>query len=68
MDHVEEYRKPKDHGDEDDLTKKLRAEGCAPKIESSPEPEEDLLPIKPKKGIHPLFLRFLAHLSTKCSR
>ena len=35
VDHVEEYRKPKEHGDEDDLTMKVRAEGIAPRIPES---------------------------------
>ena len=36
VDHVEEYRKPKEHGDEDDITKKIRAEGIAPKVPEMP--------------------------------
>mgnify|MGYP000042987014 CR=1 FL=1 len=52
VDHVEEYKKPKEHGDEDDVTVKLRHEGCAPQIPKSPEPpsEEDPLPAM-KKGL-----------------
>ncbi|KAL4220401.1 RNA-binding motif protein [Mactra antiquata] len=54
VDHVEEYRKPKEHGDEDEITKKLRAEGCAPKIQESPErisseDEPPLVKVKVKK-------------------
>ena len=41
MDHVKDYKMPKEHGDEDDLTKKVRSEGCAPKLESSTEEEEE---------------------------
>ena len=33
---MEEYRKPKEHGDEDDITKKIRAEGIAPKVPEMP--------------------------------
>jgi len=53
---VANYRPPKEHGDEDDLTKKLREEGCAPTVESSEEEQESddgLLPmpdVKKKKG------------------
>lgn len=54
MDHVANYRPPKDSEDIDDITKRLREEGCAPKLASSSESEsedEHLLPIKkPKKG------------------
>ncbi|WAR28138.1 RBMX2-like protein [Mya arenaria] len=49
VDHVEEYRKPKETGDEDDNTVKLRTEGCAPRLPSSPEPEEEPLQIIVKK-------------------
>ena len=38
VDHVEEYRKPKEHGDEDDLTMKVRAEGIAPRLPESIAP------------------------------
>ena len=44
VDHVESYRTPKMHGDEDDVTQKLRMEGCAP--DSAPESDEmELLPM-----------------------
>ncbi|XP_028838392.1 RNA-binding motif protein, X-linked 2 [Denticeps clupeoides] len=53
VDHVANYRPPKDSDDIDDITKSLREEGCAPKIQSSPssESEDDyVLPLKkPKK-------------------
>ncbi|XP_062867110.1 RNA-binding motif protein, X-linked 2 isoform X2 [Trichomycterus rosablanca] len=51
VDHVANYRPPKDSDDIDDITKKLREEGCAPKVPSSPASLEDsLLPAKkPKK-------------------
>ncbi|XP_053334063.1 RNA-binding motif protein, X-linked 2 [Clarias gariepinus] len=53
VDHVANYRPPKDSEDIDDITKRLREEGCAPKLASSSESEsedEHLLPIKkPKK-------------------
>uniref|UniRef100_A0A2C9JVM7 RNA-binding motif protein, X-linked 2 n=1 Tax=Biomphalaria glabrata TaxID=6526 RepID=A0A2C9JVM7_BIOGL len=41
VDHVKEYKVPKEHGDEDELIKKIREEGCAPKIQSSEEEESD---------------------------
>lgn len=55
MDHVKDYRPPKDLEDIDDVTKHLREEGCAPKAaESSSTSEEDeqySAPVKkPKKG------------------
>lgn len=55
MDHVLNYRPPKDNEDMDDITKRLREEGCAPKLPdpSSSESEEEqyALPAKkPKKG------------------
>lgn len=51
VDHVSNYRPPKDAEDIDDITKILRQEGCAPKIASESESEdEQLLPLKkPKK-------------------
>ena len=44
VDHVEEYRKPKEHGDEDEMTLKIRSEGIAPKAAEpvttrAPEPD-----------------------------
>ena len=57
MDHVEDYKMPKDTGKEDDLTKKIRKEGCAPIAPQPQQPEleeeeELLIPYKkPKKGI-----------------
>lgn len=56
MDHVLNYRPPKDNEDMDDITKRLREEGCAPKLpdHSSSESEEEeqyAVPVKkPKKG------------------
>ncbi|KAJ8310765.1 hypothetical protein KUTeg_012630 [Tegillarca granosa] len=41
VDHVENYKAPKEHGDEDELTQKLRSEGCAPTVEESSEEEEE---------------------------
>ncbi|XP_069103971.1 RNA-binding motif protein, X-linked 2-like [Argopecten irradians] len=53
VDHVEGYRPPKEHGNEDEVTQKLRSEGCAPRIEEEEEKEseeEDLiLPVKKEK-------------------
>ncbi|KAK3583695.1 hypothetical protein CHS0354_021445 [Potamilus streckersoni] len=40
VDHVENYKVPKEHGDEDEETKRLRMEGCAPKT-PTPETEKD---------------------------
>ncbi|ELT98021.1 hypothetical protein CAPTEDRAFT_86725, partial [Capitella teleta] len=44
VDHVKDYKAPKEHGDEDEVTRKIRAEGCAPtlvlEIESDEEEEE----------------------------
>lgn len=54
MDHVSNYRPPKDSEDIDDVTRRLREEGCAPKAPSgsgSDSEDEYLLPVKkPKKG------------------
>ena len=49
MDHVSNYRKPKDFGDEDEITKHLRDEGCAPKLESSESEQEEEYDIPVKK-------------------
>ncbi|XP_071839511.1 uncharacterized protein [Apostichopus japonicus] len=41
VDHVANYRAPKDHDDDDEETKTLRKEGCAPKIQpDTPPPVE----------------------------
>lgn len=56
MDHVKDYRPPKDSDDIDDVTKSLREEGCAPRApspasSSSGEDEQYAIPVKkPKKG------------------
>lgn len=55
MDHVKDYRPPKDGEDIDDITKLLREEGCAPKVPvaspSSDEEEVYAVPVKKaKKG------------------
>ncbi|XP_056118311.1 RNA-binding motif protein, X-linked 2 [Rhinichthys klamathensis goyatoka] len=53
VDHVANYRPPKDTDDIDDVTKRLREEGCAPNVPqpSETESEEDnAVPVKkPKK-------------------
>ncbi|XP_040006932.1 RNA-binding motif protein, X-linked 2 [Xiphias gladius] len=54
VDHVKDYRPPKDSEDIDDVTKHLREQGCAPKaVESSSSSEEEeqySIPVKkPKK-------------------
>lgn len=41
VDHVANYRMPKDHDDTDDVTLKLRAEGCAPEMPSAGTEESD---------------------------
>lgn len=56
VDHVENYKQPKEFGDEDDITKQMRSEGCAPQLPQSDnsEKEEDsfVVPMKKvKKGI-----------------
>ncbi|KAM9781823.1 RNA-binding motif protein, X-linked 2 [Syngnathus typhle] len=53
VDHVRDYRPPKDHEDIDDVTRQLREQGCAPSINhdppSSPSPEEVIIPTKKSK-------------------
>ncbi|XP_077053067.1 RNA-binding motif protein, X-linked 2 [Siphateles boraxobius] len=51
VDHVANYRPPKDTDDIDDVTKRLREEGCAPNVPQPSESEEDnAVPVKkPKK-------------------
>ncbi|XP_037126627.1 RNA-binding motif protein, X-linked 2 [Syngnathus acus] len=53
VDHVRDYRPPKDHEDIDDVTRQLREQGCAPSINheppSSPSPEEVVIPTKKSK-------------------
>lgn len=60
VDHVANYRPPKDTDDIDDVTKRLREEGCAPNVPqpSETESEEDnAVPVKkPKKGEERLYL------------
>ncbi|KAJ8266893.1 hypothetical protein GJAV_G00135870 [Gymnothorax javanicus] len=41
VDHVKDYRPPKDHEDIDDVTKRLREEGCAPQRPPSSSSESD---------------------------
>lgn len=65
MDHVKDYRPPKDSEDIDDVTKILREEGCAPRAaapppsSSSDENEQNAIPAKKlKKGeVAPIFMR-----------
>lgn len=38
---MEKYKVPKEHGDEDDITKKLRKEGIAPKVEEGEEEDSE---------------------------
>ncbi|XP_030649289.1 RNA-binding motif protein, X-linked 2, partial [Chanos chanos] len=54
VDHVSNYRPPKDSEDIDDVTKQLREKGCAPKLpspsSSSAESEEEYaIPVKKQK-------------------
>jgi hypothetical protein len=55
---VEDYKQPKEFGDEDELTKHIRSEGCAPQLpqsekEESEEEEDYVTPVKKvKKGNH----------------
>ncbi|XP_069049722.1 RNA-binding motif protein, X-linked 2 [Lepisosteus oculatus] len=51
VDHVKNYRPPKDSEDIDDVTKRLREEGCAPRMPSpsSPESEEEEHTVTVKK-------------------
>ncbi|KAM6907160.1 RNA-binding motif protein, X-linked 2 [Xenentodon cancila] len=53
VDHVKDYRPPKDSDDIDDITKHLREEGCAPKLpvpsSSSEEDEQYAIPVKKAK-------------------
>ena len=46
VDHVSDYKKPKETGEEDELTKQLRAEGCAPKVPQA-QVMEDLPTLRP---------------------
>ncbi|KAM4546127.1 RNA-binding motif protein, X-linked 2 [Odontesthes bonariensis] len=53
VDHVKDYRPPKDNEDMDDITKHLRQEGCAPRApetQSSAASEEDEYSIPVKKA------------------
>ena len=62
VDHCDGYKQPKDHNDTDDVTRRLRDEGCAPKVESSSSAEEEeeeelkLLPVKVKVKKGEIFL------------
>lgn len=51
MDHVKDYRPPKDSEDIDDVTKTLREEGCAPSAPapSSSSEENEVNPVPAKK-------------------
>ncbi|CAE1301712.1 RBMX2 [Acanthosepion pharaonis] len=53
VDHAANYRPPKETGDEDEIVKELRAEGCAPQVPESSSSEEgevkDSPPSPPKK-------------------
>lgn len=56
VDHVRDYRPPKDHEDIDDVTRRLREEGCAPSINNAPpaspsslSQNDDVVPVKKSK-------------------
>ncbi|XP_051903077.1 RNA-binding motif protein, X-linked 2 [Hippocampus zosterae] len=57
VDHVRDYRPPKDHEDIDDVTRRLREEGCAPSINNAAPPaspsslsqNDDVVPVKKSK-------------------
>ena len=63
MDHVENYKQPKEFGDEDDITKQIRSEGCAPAVQLSDGTDEDDVDILPskkmKKGYKTLVLLYI---------
>lgn len=48
MDHVKDYRLPKEFGDEDEITKQIRTEGCGPQEEK--EVKTEALKQKTEKG------------------
>lgn len=50
VDHVKDYRPPKDSEDIDDVTKQLREQGCAPTAAASSEEDEPHgVPVKKSK-------------------
>ena len=51
MDHVLDYKKPKEDETIDDVTRRIREQGCAPKTPSASEEEEEEeeLPVPVKK-------------------
>ncbi|XP_071508066.1 uncharacterized protein [Diadema antillarum] len=50
VDHVSEYRKPKDDEELDEATQKLREEGCAPKTPPSQSEDEEEFLLLPPSG------------------
>ena len=55
VDHVKDYRPPdEDDKNADDITKKVRAEGVAPRplTPSDSSDDEAILPIDSKQGVH----------------
>ena len=50
VDHVENYKVPKETGDEDEVTQRLRTEGCAPITATRSKQEEEKIAGKLKKG------------------
>ncbi|KAL8625541.1 hypothetical protein ACOMHN_014630 [Nucella lapillus] len=59
VDHVADYKKPKEKGDEDEVTLMLRAEGCAPKVPQTSTTPPPLPPQSelPSLGGPPLTIR-----------
>lgn len=53
VDHVENYKAPKEFGDEDEITKQIRSEGCAPQLlesdSESGEDQDNVVPVKKLK-------------------
>ncbi|XP_071799068.1 uncharacterized protein [Asterias amurensis] len=49
VDHVSNYRKPKEDDNDDEITQMLRKEGCAPKTPSPPASEDEDTPMIPQK-------------------
>ncbi|XP_041356552.1 RNA-binding motif protein, X-linked 2-like [Gigantopelta aegis] len=52
VDHVEAYKKPKEHENDDDVTKLIRKEGCAPTVQNQSVQETEPEPAKVKKDKH----------------
>lgn len=66
VDHVLNYKVPKEHDDEDEITKKLKNEGCAPIVHGSDnsnvESDKDEKTLK-KGWLHLHLDQFLRHMA-----